>query len=347
MSYPFTGLGAALRLHYNENTAGCSPVVLKALASLKPMDVGAYPNVGPVTEKAASFFGMDVSRVLLTNGLDEGIQATTTWAARSLVATGTRPEVIVVEPAFEMYAEFANMVGAELIALEPLPDFAFPLDRLLQSITPSTRAIFLTDPNNPTGLGVPAGAAAAIAAAAPHAMVFVDEAYADFSGRTLIGPALDAIPNLIVGRTFAKGHGLAGLRIGAVVANADTIAVFRQLVPPFSVNSAAIRALDVALDDRDYLEWYVRETAASRELVYAFCRRHGLPYWPSEANFVLIRFGDRIGALVADLESRGISVRDKSAAPGCAGCMRLTSGVVAHTVQALEALEDSLASRTN
>jgi histidinol-phosphate aminotransferase len=347
VSYQAPGAGAALRLHYNENTAGCSPRVLEALASMTRMDVGAYPDVGPITDKTARYLEIDPSRILLTNGLDEGIQATATWAARTLVGTGRRPEAIVVEPAFEMYGEFASMVGARVVAIEPEPDFAFPLDALRRAISPDTRAVFLTDPNNPTGLGVPAGVAAFVAEAAPEALVFVDEAYADFSGRTLIGPSLDAHPNLIIGRTFAKGHGLAGLRIGAVVGHPATIATLRALVPPFSVNSAAIRALDVALDDRAYLEWYVQESAASRELVYAFCRRFGLPFWPSEGNFVLIRVGAVTASVVERLERRGISLRDKSAAPGCAGCIRFTAGVVAHTVQALQALEDCLAARTD
>jgi histidinol-phosphate aminotransferase len=340
------GAGATLRLHYNENTAGCSPLVLEALASMTRVDVGAYPDVGPITDKTARYLGIDSSRLLLTNGLDEGIQATTTWAARTLAGSASRPEVIVVEPTFEMYAEFASMVGARVVAIAPEPDFAFTLDAIRRAISPETRVVFLTDPNNPTGLGLPPDAATLVAATAPQALVFVDEAYADFSGRTLIGPALDAHPNLVVGRTFAKGHGLAGLRIGAVVGQPATIAALRALVPPFSVNSAAIRALSAALDDRAYLDWYVQESARSREMVYAFCRRFELPFWPSEGNFVLIRFGEMTAPAVEALARCGISLRDKSAAPGCAGCIRFTAGVVAHTVQALQALEDCLEART-
>lgn len=339
--------GTRLRLHYNENTSGCSPKVIEALASMTRLDVGSYPDVRPITIKTARYLGVEADRVLLTNGLDEGIQATAVWAARSMAGTPARPEIVITEPTFEMYGEFAAMVGARLIQLEPGEDFRFPMTALLGAITPATRAIYLTDPNNPTGLPLPQGAAETIAAAAPHAMVFVDEAYADFSGRTLAGPLLDTHRNLIVGRTFAKGHGLAGLRIGAVIAHPDTVATLAGLVPPFSVNSCAIRGLDAALDDTAYLDWYVGETARSRQLVYAFCERHGLKYWPSEANFVLIRLGPRTAAAVAMLEERGIALRDKSTAPGCAGCIRLTAGVVAHTTLALEALEESLAPRTN
>ncbi len=336
-----------LRLHYNENTAGCSPKVLEALSSMTRLEVGSYPDVGPITAKTAAYLGVAADRVLLTNGLDEGIQAAALWAARSTVETAVRPEIVITEPTFEMYGEFAAMVGARLVQLKPENDFRFPAEAMAAAITSATRAVYLADPNNPTGLPLPAGTAEAIAAAAPHALVFIDEAYADFSGRTLAGPLLDTHRNLIVGRTFAKGHGLAGLRIGAVIAHPDTVATLRSLVPPFSVNSCAIRGLDAALDDRSYLDWYVGETAQSRELVYAFCLKHGLPYWPSEANFVLIRMGPRTDAVVSALAARGIALRDKSSAPGCAGCIRLTAGVAAHTALALEALEEHLASRTN
>ena len=122
---------------------------------------------------------------------------------------------------------------------------------MLDAITPATRVVYLIDPEQPDRAAAAAGAAEAIAAAAPQALVLVDEAYADFSGRTLIGPALDRHPNLVVGRTFAKAHGLAGLRIGALVgAMRHASSACAQVQPPFNVNIAAVRALEAALDDR-------------------------------------------------------------------------------------------------
>jgi histidinol-phosphate aminotransferase len=162
-----------------------------------------------------------------------------------------------------------------------------------------------------------------------------------------VGPALDRHPNLIVGRTFAKGHGLAGLRIGALVAHPEAIARLRRVVPPFNVNVAAIRALEAALDDAEYLRWYVAQAARSRLAIERFCDRHGLTWWPSVGNFVLVRLGPAAAAITHELAVVGIDVRDKSAAPGCAGCLRLTAGIEAHTERLLSALEVILASRTN
>jgi histidinol-phosphate aminotransferase len=340
-----------LRLHYNENTAGCSPAVLAAIRRMTRQDVGHYPDVAGIIERLERWFGVSAGWAQITNGLDEGIQMVTqcavvhgTGSRLASNLTGAR-HTIVVEPAFEVYEMCAASMGTAVLRIPPEPEFRFPLDRLLQSITPATCVIYLTDPNNPTGLGVPVGAVERIATSAPQAFVLVDEAYADFSGRTLIGPLLERRRNVVIGRTFAKGHGVAGLRVGALVAHPSTLSRLRAMQLPFSINSCAIAALDAALDDRAYLDWYVGEARTSRDLVYEFCRRHGLTFWPSEANFVLFRVGPGAGAITEALQARRILVRDKSSAPGCAGCIRLTSGVVEHTTLALAALEDILASR--
>jgi histidinol-phosphate aminotransferase len=339
----------ALRLHYNENTAGCSPAVLAAIRGMTRHDVGHYPDVTGIIERIEQWFNVSSGWAQITNGLDEGIQMVTQCGV--LHGTGVGPNAtgerhaLIVEPAFEVYEMCAGSMGTSVIRIGPEPEFGFPLDRILRSITPATRVIYLTDPNNPTGLGIPAGAVERIASAAPHAFMLVDEAYADFSGRTLIGPLLERQQNVVIGRTFAKGHGIAGLRVGALVAHPSTLGRLRAMQLPFSVNYCAIAALDAALDDRGYLEWYVAESRTSRELVYDFCRRHGLTFWPSEANFVLFRVGPAASAITEALQAQHILVRDKSSAPGCAGCIRLTSGVVEHTTLALAALEEILATR--
>lgn len=343
---------AGLRLHFNENTAGCSPAVLSALRAIEPSEVATYPDYAAITARVARHLGVAPESVLLTNGLDEGLLTVAQYGAWHAGGAGSLerrsvPQFIQVDPSFEMFEEFARVVCAKLERIAPLPDFRFPLEQLCSAIGADTRVVYLIDPNNPTGLPLPEGAAEAIAARAPHALVLVDEAYADFSGRTLIGAALERHANLVVGRTFAKAHGLAGLRVGALVAQPATIARLRAVVPPFNVNVCAVRALGAALDDETYLRWSVAQAHDSRGRVAAFCDRHGLEHWPSAGNFVLVRVGDRAAGITAALAARGIHVRDKSAAPGCLGCLRLTAGVVAHTDTLLSALEDILASRTN
>ncbi|HXT70475.1 MAG TPA: histidinol-phosphate transaminase [Vicinamibacterales bacterium] len=332
-----------LRLHLNENTAGCSPAVLAALRALERSDTSFYPDYGRITTIVEGWLGVPAGWVQLTNGLDEGLHVAAQAAARRAPGAAT----VIIEPAFEMYAACADAADLRQIHIAPPEDLSFPVDEVLRAVSPDVRLVSVTDPGNPTGLGVPSGIIERLAAAAPHAVVFVDEAYADFSGRTAIGPLLDRHRNVVVGRTFAKGHGLAALRAGALVAHPDSLAIYRRLLPPYSLNICAVRALEAALADRPYLDWYVAESVTSRRLLYDFCERHAFHYWPSEANFVLIRIGGRATELVKAVADRGVFIRDRTKSPGCAGCVRITAGVVADTRACVTAMEEALASFSN
>jgi histidinol-phosphate aminotransferase len=347
MPYQPPDASQGLRLHFNEHTGGCSPAVLEALRSITREEAAWYPDYGPITAATAAAFGVDPDWVQLTNGLDEGLHVVAHYARLQIDRAPVEPPVIIVEPAFEMYLASAEAAGLATTHLMPEEDFAFPTQAMMQALTPATRLVYLTDPNNPTGLAIPRGLVEHIAQAAPQATVLVDEAYAEFSGRTFVGDTLDRHRNLVVGRTFAKAHGLAALRIGALVAHPETLAPLRRLLPPFGVNVCAMRALAAALEDTGYLRASVAAAAESKRLLYDYCERRGWTYWPSEANFVLIRVGDTAPALARALADRGVLVRDKSAAPGCAGCLRITAGVVAHTRICIDALEAIRAAGAN
>jgi histidinol-phosphate aminotransferase len=226
----------------------------------------------------------------------------------------------------------------------PLGDnFAFPLQQVLDAIGARTRLIFLTNPNNPTGQPIPPAAVEAIAAAAPRATVLLDEAYADFSGETFIAPgSFQRLPNVVVGRTFAKACGLAGLRVGALVGAPGRLDPLRRVVPPYSLNACAAVALPAALGDRDYFDDYLRQVEASKAMLYAAFDRLGVKYWRSSANFVLACFGNECGSMIRALAARRIYVRDRSADVGCDGCARITAGIADHTRAAIAAIEEVL-----
>jgi histidinol-phosphate aminotransferase len=333
---------AALRLHLNENTSGCSPRVLAALQAVTREQAAFYPDYERATEACALRLGVTPAETVLTNGLDEGILAVSMAALRSGRDSGAR-EAVIAEPAFDMYASCADASGATLVHVPPAPGLEFQLDQVLDAITPGTAVVFLTTPNNPTGMPVARDAILQVAARASHAMVLVDEAYADFAGTTLIGdPALEGLPNVIIGRTFAKAYGLAGLRLGALVASPPTIDQLRRVLPPYSVNAYAVAATQAAFEDLDYYDWYLGQVAESKALLSETLSRLGVKFWPSAANFVLAYFGDESKAVLSGLKARGIVVRDRSADPGCAGCIRITAGVVAHTRACVAALEEVL-----
>jgi histidinol-phosphate aminotransferase len=330
-----------LRLHQNENTGGCSPKVVEALRGLQAEQIGFYPPYAAATEACARHFGVGAGHIALTNGLDEGILALAVTCLRP-TPDGPVPEAIVPEPAFEIYRLDTAVAGGRLVQVPPNADFSFPLERVLAAITPATRVVFVTNPNNPTGVSVPLDAIRTVARRAPRdAVVLVDEAYAEFAGRTFI-PDLPAFPNVVVGRTFSKAYGLAGLRIGCLIGAPATLDPIRHAIPVYSVNVAAVVAVRAALQDPAHLQQYLDQVAESKALLYAACERLGLTYWKSDTNFVLVCAGDRTSALVGGAAARGVFIRDRSTEPGCAGCIRIATGIVAHTRRCIGVMEEVL-----
>lgn len=330
-----------LRLHQNENTGGCSPRVLEALAALRPDQVGFYPPYAAAIEACARHFGVAADCIALTNGLDEGIMALAVSYLRPNVG-GPVPEAVVPEPAFEIYRFDTAVAGGRLVQVPPRPDFAFPLPAVLAAITSATRVVFLTNPNNPTGVMVPLDAIRTIADRVPAgAIVFVDEAYAEFAGVSFLAE-LASFPNVVVGRTFSKAYGLAALRIGALIGAPDALDPIRHALPVYSVNIAAVVAVQAALGDPDHLRHYLEQVTESKRLLYAACDRLGLRYWKSGANFVLVRAGDRTGDLVSGSARRGVYIRDRSTEPGCDGCIRIATGIVEHTERCIAVMEEVL-----
>ena len=330
-----------LRLHQNENTGGCSPTVIEALAKLRADQIGFYPPYADATAAVARYLDVPADRITLTNGLDEGIMALSVAYLRPSVG-GPVFESIVPEPAFEIFRFDTAVAGGQLVQVMPKPDFSFPLDKVLEAIGPRTRVVFLTNPNNPTGVAMPLDAIRAIARNVPReGVVFVDEAYAEFAGISFV-PELASFPNVIVGRTFSKAFGLAGLRIGCLVGAPDTVDAIRRAVPVYSVNIAAVTAVQAALQDLDHLNGYLRQVSQSKALLYAACDRLGLTYWKSSSNFVLVCAGDRTDALVKGAFARRIYIRDRSTEPGCAGCIRIGAGIVEHTRRCIAVMEEVL-----
>ena len=331
--YPDPGTG--LRLHLNENTGGCSARVLDAITHVKPSDVSTYPSYPSVIRATAAHFGVDPDWVLLTNGLDEGIL----MAAVGHIARAKRydAETIIPLPAFDPYPNSTAAVGATAVRIPPGLDYTFTTQAVIDAVTPRTRMIFLNTPNNPTGQLIPIPDLERIATAAPDAVVLIDEAYIEFGGTTFL-PRMAKYPNVLLGRTFSKAYGLAGLRVGVCIGQPQVLDAVRAVTLPFNINSVALAAVPAALSDTQFLPRYAAEVHESRELLYAACERLGLPYWKSAANYILVRVGET-APFVQALAARKIHVRDRSKDPTTPGCIRITAGMVDHTRSAIEALD--------
>jgi histidinol-phosphate aminotransferase len=333
--------GAGLRLHLNENTGGCSPRVIDAIRRLKPTDISTYPSYPSLVLTIARYFDVDPEWVLLTNGLDEGIlMAAVGHISKARIHDA---ETIVPTPAFDPYPNSTAAAGANVVRVPANPDLSFPTDAVIRAITPRTRMIFLNTPNNPTGQLISIDDLQRISAAAGHAIVLIDEAYIEFGGESFL-PHVARYPNVLVGRTFSKAYGLAGMRVGIVIGQPPALQPVRDVTLPFNINVIALTAVQAALEDTEFLPRYAAEVAESRQLLYAACRRLGLQYWESAANYVLVRVGETTPFIQA-LSARKIHVRDRSKDPATPGCVRITTGVLAHTRAAIDALESVMAAR--
>jgi histidinol-phosphate aminotransferase len=325
-----------LRLDFNENTEGCSPRVLARIREITAEDLARYPEREPVEAIVAAHLGLPAEQVLLTNGVDEGIHL--------LCEAYLEPqdEVIVVTPTFGMYEIFAEATGANVITVQCGEDLRFPLEKVLSRITAATKLIAVASPNNPTGGVASREQLLAIAKSAPGAALLVDEAYYDFHGKTVM-PDVGALHNLFVARTFSKAYGLAGLRIGILAGPREQMPMVRRVSSPYSVNAVALLALPEALADGEFIANYVEQVTAGRAKLANELRRTGIACWPSEANFVLMRIGERHREFVAAMLQRGILVRDRSSDPGCEGCVRITIGTAAQTERLLTVLREVVA----
>jgi histidinol-phosphate aminotransferase len=338
--HPPLGDRRGLRLDFNENTFACSPRVLEALGRISRGDLTRYPEREPVEHRVAAHLGLKPQQVLLTNGVDEAIHL----LCQTYLEAGA--EILLPVPTYSMYEVYASGTPASIIQVPAEEAFRFPLHALLNAITPATRLIAIANPNSPTGQTARREDLLRIIEAAPHAAVLVDEAYFHFYGETvvdLIGPGPNCAPNVIVARTFSKAYGLAGLRLGVLAAAEDQMQWIRRAISPYSVNSVALTCLIAALEDEDYLRWYAGEVLASRAQFETALERLGVPYWPSQANFVLVNIGPRHREVVTAMRTKGVLVRDRSTDPGCDGCVRITIGTRDQTQQGIKALEESLA----
>jgi histidinol-phosphate aminotransferase len=330
---PTAGRAGKLRLDFNENTVGCSPRVIEALTQrVNAADLAVYPEYGAARAAIARYFQVTPEHFVFTNGTDEAIQV----FINTYVDDGQ--EVLVLTPAYAMYRFYADVAGAKVVDIPyPQPEMEFPLETVLDAITPETRAILISNPNNPTGTGLSLHSIQRILARAKKAAVLIDEAYYEFSGVTALGE-IDRVPNLFVSRTFSKVFGMAGLRLGCLFSHPANIGYLHKAQSPYSVNSLAVLAAQAAVEDTGYIENYVAEVLAARELLCVGLEKLGIAYIPSSANFVLGRFGSRAIEVRDRLRDQAILVRDRSYE--AAGCVRITVGTREQTRRLLAALEE-------
>jgi histidinol-phosphate aminotransferase len=317
---PSSGRDGYLRLDFNENTVGCSPRVVRALQRAINRDLLAvYPEYETCRAQIAAGFGCTADETLLTNGTDDALLL----LINTFIEPGDR--VVLAEPCFAMYRFYLSLVGAKIVAVPRGRNFEFPALEVLAEIRRGARAVFIDNPNNPTGTVATPKYLESLARDFPDTLIVVDEAYYDFYGKTML-PLRRKYPNLVVTRTFSKAHGLAGIRLGCLFAAGETAAHLRKAHSPYNVNGLAIVAGLAALRDPEYTRRYAQQVLEARKYLETELHTLKIAYIPSAANFVLAKFGEHAAAMKDGLRDRGILVRDRSyEAPGW---VRVTVGTM-------------------
>ena len=292
-------------------------------AALASVELHRYPDPEARELKAllARELGVPAEQILATNGSDEGIQ---------LLLLAAMGPVLAPVPTFVMYELGARALGRGFTGVPLTAEFRFELSAFLAELERMRPTlVFLAWPNNPTGGLIEEAAVEAILQACAggvcHALVVVDEAYTQYSGRTVL-PWLGRYPNLVILRTLSK-IGLAGIRLGMLVAEPSLVVEINKIRPPYNVNALSQAAARVVLGHGEVVARHAATIVAERERVLAALA--GLPgatAFPSQANFFLVRTSQPGDRVFQGLVERGILVRNFSRAPYLADCLRVTIG---------------------
>ncbi|PSJ36468.1 histidinol dehydrogenase [Allosphingosinicella deserti] len=321
----------AIKLDANENPY--APLSEGALAA----GLNRYPEPQPARLKKAmaALYGVGPDNLIVTRGADDAIDI--------LVRAFCRPQadaISICMPTFSAYAHFAKLQGARVIEAKLDANFDFDADAFLATVRsePSLKLAFICAPNNPTGNTVAAADVLRVADALPDTLIVLDEAYLEFSEAPSLAEEAIRRPNLAILKTLSKAYGLAGARIGALLGNADLIAIAARALPPYPLPSLSIEAALSALSPSRrpiHLERIARIKADRERLAGEFARAPIVNTVRSGGgNFLFLEVDDP-ATLAKKLNGLGIRARFRpNAAPGG---VRLTVGTDAENDAALAA----------
>src|SRR6185437_13893829 len=270
-----------LKLDWNEADRVPCPGVLPALQAALQREnlVCWYPAVESerLQRKIAAYANVEHDNVVLAHGSDAGAEAVATAFLRP------RDVVLQLVPSYDQFRATVEQRGARIEHFRFLGDQAFPLHEFEQVVRQHTpRLVYLCNPNNPIGYGLGLGPLSAVAGICRRnsAVLLVDEAYYEFHGVTALGLMRDN-PELIVSRSFSKAFGLAGLRLGYLIGNAQTIGLLQRALNPKHVTELAKVAASAALDEVDAMWAHVGEVNAGRDRLLGLLARYGVATYPS------------------------------------------------------------------
>jgi histidinol-phosphate aminotransferase len=334
------GLSELARMATNENPLGPSP---KAVAAMEEAirHVNFYPD-GPclrLKRKLGMRLGVSEDMITFGNGADSCIR----MVASAFLSDGD--EVVMADPTFPVYSVFTRVMGGQEVFV-PLAEHRHDLPSMKSRIGPRTKLACICNPNNPTGSIVSRSELDEFMHDLPsHVIVVLDEAYFDFVSDPQYPNGLDYVAegcNIIVMRTFSKLYGLAGLRIGYMVAGREITSVLERVREPYMVSGVSEEAALAALEDREFVERVIENNNRNKRLLCRELDRLGLEYVPSHTNFIFVDLKKDAKKVADALLRRGFLIR-----PGTPWklptCVRITFGTEAQTAAFARALGQALA----
>ena len=330
------GIEGSIKLASNENPLGPSPRAIEAIeGALK--GIHRYPDGGGyyLRRRLAEFYGLGMDSIILGNGSNEIIEL--------VVRTFLRPgeAILTAHPTFLVYGLIVQAAGGRAITV-PLKDMAYDLEAMARMLRDGVRIVFIANPNNPTGTIVKRDELDHFVDLIPEETILVlDEAYHEYVVDPDYPDGLEYLERgkkILVLRTFSKIYGLAGLRVGYGMGDGELIDGMNRVRQPFNVNSLAQAGALAAIDDREHLKRSVENNRRGLEFLYREMDALGLPYIPTQTNFLLIKVGDGDGVYRALLK-RGVIVRSMDSY-GLGEYIRVTVGLPEENERFVEALKE-------
>ncbi len=273
-----------IKIGSNENPHGPSALAKKAM-----MDAVNGSNRYPwevttkLRERIGTLFNLTKENVVIGAGSSELLGVTATWAA---LQKGT---AIAPDPTFRLWIPAAKRLGLPVNLVPLTEDKVTNLSKMKSAINASTKLIYICNPNNPTGSIIPAPDLEAFIKSTPkHIIILLDEAYTEFSNEPSMAHLVNAHPNLVIAKTFSKVYGLAGARVGYVLAHADTAKQLADLQPWANAGASAVSLAGAlaTLDDKNFIPHCRAENEKAKKIFYHVLSEHGLRYIPSHTSFV-------------------------------------------------------------
>lgn len=330
----FRDASEIVKLASNESSLGPSPMAVEAMKKAAT-EMHRYPDGSAHTLRHAlsAKLGVPADMILPTHGSNEALEL----LAHVFLSANTG--IVMADKAFIVYMLIARTCQAEVVTV-PMKNFTHDLDAMLAAIRPNTRLVFVSNPNNPTSTMVDGAAIDSFMERVPeHVIVCFDEAYIELLPPARQPDTLKHVRdgrNAVLLRTFSKTYGLAGLRLGYVIARKECIDLLNRVRQPFNVNAMAMAAAVAALNDDDYVNRVRSMIKDGIAWLEKELDTMGLPFVPAVANFILVDVGkgrDVFNALLKE----GIIVRPMDAY-GMPTHIRITVGTEAENRKCVTAL---------